>query len=166
MKKEKVYFRNSSFIDFKGQERQFVLCGIRFKEEVEADPWNDSYIAYSVVFGISVCKPEDEFDLDLGRNIAKGRAKKGYEEDECDITSNMNYFTETIMNTLMDQEVEFIKGCPSKYLAGYDKQERKFHELMKRTEEIANLPITTGAAFDVLRELDKKEVAHLFELLK
>lgn len=166
MKKEKVYFRNSSFIDFKGQERQFVLCGIRFKEEVEADPWNDLYIAYSVVFGISVCKPEDEFDLDLGRNIAKGRAKKGYEEDECDITSNMNYFTETIMNTLMDQEVEFIKGCPSKYLTGYTEQEIKYNAKKLKEKEINSLSTNVKAIYDSIVALGQKEIANLLKLIK
>lgn len=91
---KKVEYIVDSFKDFTGEERQFVMAAVSLHGEPEVyieedgEPIDNDMKVLSI--GVSVCRPDDEFN-------------------------------EAMVKALLQQEAEYSKANPGRYLAGYDK---------------------------------------------
>lgn len=141
--KERVEFRIDSFIDYTGIERKFVMAAVSLETDAEVyeenDCWEDEATCApkKLSLGVSVCRPDDEFDEELGKTIALGKARKS--------TAHTLFSTDTglinrgVVNALLDQEVAFFKQCPGKYIAGYNVEKEAYEEGCRMVEAESNL---------------------------
>lgn len=77
---KKVEYIVDSFKDFTGAERQFVMVAVSIHGEPEVYIEEDGDIIDNdmkvLSIGVSVCRPDDEFNETLGKTIAEGKATK------------------------------------------------------------------------------------------
>lgn len=117
--KERVEYRVDTFVDFTGIERQFVMAAVSQEiyaevEEIflEAGYKDDHVCPKRLSMGVSVCRPEDEFNEEIGKTIALGKARKSMEHALYSTDSGL--INRGVVNALLDQEVAFFKQCPGK----------------------------------------------------
>ena len=97
----------SQFTDFAGQVHHFVVVGI-IKNNVVSE------CSRSIFTGISICNPEDKFDMYKGIKIAQTRAK---EKEEPIMTSNIpSCINDTILKSVLTTLVEKVKCNPEKFI--------------------------------------------------
>ena len=123
-KKDRVYYKSDSLVDFKGNERKFTVAAVT--ETIEADFFDeDDY--YSTSFGLSVIRDTDldNYDEALAKTIALGKAKK----DKTIIGNIATYdkilTKKSIIEAYLDAFVTKIKQDPGEYIAGYNPAKRK-----------------------------------------
>ena len=119
---EKVSYRTDVFTDFTGKERQFVLCA------VSTDNEDLCYGDKSVFLGLAVQSPIDpEKNEELAKVIAKGKALSA---KRClgvlSTFGNKGLINSRVIDALLQQEAEYFKGNPGKYIKGYDKDKALF----------------------------------------
>lgn len=159
MKKYTDFFVDS-FVDYQGIEHHFVVASLsETLPETEKEFLNitdtpegpvehtvcaytdyDTYEVTTVVkslsVGISICNPEDEFDVEVGKAKALARAK---------CSTPVLYATKpgvintTMVKALMKQEAEYLKNNPDAYIKGYSTAERKYEQYQKDLDTLANL---------------------------
>lgn len=138
----KKFFRKDSFVDFKGIERPFTLCGaihnnvegfsvITDKDSSIPDHYREFDGIFSV--GLSICHEQDLENQNplIGLAQAEGRAMK---IKNCALVlplSNKNIFTITMANQVLDSIVEDIKRVPGKYIPGYNQMEEAYLKKQK-----------------------------------
>lgn len=143
MKKRKVVYRNGSFVDFSGRTRQYIVAAVsellpnatevhtpkgtyttptEFRVvELSGDHYLDVHdeVVKRVSLGFAVCSPDDEYNEELGKTIALGKAEKR--------PSGVLYATQTgmintdLVDSLIKQEMMYFENNPGAVLAGYDK---------------------------------------------
>lgn len=129
--KEKVSYKVGKFTDFTGATREVVLCAIsREVIGLYYDLENEDSSAQDVVkeirLGIAVQNTMDKPNVDLGKVIAYGKANK---EKSCfgKITSsNSGMINQKVVDALLDQEYQYFKQNPGKYIASYNKHRQDF----------------------------------------
>lgn len=147
--KEKIYLKEGEFTDYKGLVHKFIVAAVSIPEETAIVEVGDD-IDYeeidcpkSVRIGVAICNPKDEYDKELGAKIAINKARKA--------TNYALYATlpgminTAVVEALVDQEVKFIIGNPSRVIPGYY-EEKKRWEAKKAFQ----------AEIDALSEEDKK----------
>lgn len=77
--------------------------------------------------GVSVCRPNDEFNETLGKTIAEGKATKYRNHALYAVDAGL--INETMVKALLQQEAEYFKVNPGRYLAGYDRDARSIAEV-------------------------------------
>ena len=148
MKKRKVVYRFGEFTDFAGNVRKFVVAALSelLPDGEEVFTPNRHYttdtqfgvvqvsgdgnveihdtVLKRVSLGFAVCSPEDEYNEELGKTIALGKAEKR--------PVGVMYATKTgmintsLVDALLDQEVEYFKNNPGAVLAGYNKAKEAY----------------------------------------
>lgn len=119
----------SQFTDFAGQVHHFVVVGI-IKNNVVSE------CSRSIFTGISICNPEDKFDVYKGIKIAQTRAE---EKEEPIMTSNIpSCINDTILKSVLTTLVEKVKCNPEKFIKGYEGAKQKFIYKMDLINEINN----------------------------
>lgn len=117
----------SQFTDFAGQIHHFVVVGI-IKNNVV------SKCSRSIFIGVSICNPDDEFDVLKGIEIARARAE---EKIEPVVTSIIpSYINATVLSFILNTTVERIKSDPGKFIKGYDEAKQKFIQKIHLINEI------------------------------
>ena len=159
MKKYTDFFVDS-FVDYQGIEHHFVVASLsQTLPKTEKEFFNDtdtsdaevshyvmSYTDYdsyetakvlkSLSLGISICNPEDEFNVEVGKAKALARAK---------CSTPVLYATKpgvintTMVKALMKQEAEYLKNNPDAYIKGYSAAEKKYEQHQKDLDTLANL---------------------------
>lgn len=147
----------SQFTDFAGQVHYFVVVGI-IKNNVI------SKCSRSIFTGISICNPEDEFDVYKGIKIAQLRAE---EKEEPVMTSNIpSCINDTILKSVLNTIAEKIKSNPEKFIKGYEEAKQKFIRKKNLINEINNI---SGEKKYILKDFIKNkdkikqclDIAHL-----
>lgn len=158
--KKYIDFFVDSFVDYQGIEHHFVVASLSQtlpSKEVEINPDTeypddlidfticrnhefDSYdidtVVKSLSIGISICNPEDEFDVEVGRAKALARAR---------CSTPVLYATKpgvintTMVKALMKQEAEYLKNNPDAYIKGYSAAEKKYKQYQKDLDTLSNL---------------------------
>lgn len=119
----------SQFTDFAGQVHHFVVVGI-IKNNIVSE------CSRSIFTGISICNPEDKFDMYKGIKIAQTRAE---EKEEPTMTSNIpSCINDTILKSVLTTLVEKVKCNPEKFIKGYEGAKQKFIYKMDLINEINN----------------------------
>lgn len=148
MKKRKVVYRFDEFVDFAGRTRKFVVAALsellpnaaevttprgKYETPLEfnvVEMCGDGHVDMHdtvlkrVSLGFAVCSPDDEYNEELGKTIALGKAEKR--------PSGVLYATKTgmintdLVDALIDQEVMYFKNNPGAVLAGYNKAKEAY----------------------------------------
>ena len=154
-----------SFVDYEGKERRFVIVAASIEEECsivtevpakEQAREDESYSLKTLSIGVSVCRPNDTFDEEMGTKIALGKAIKY--RNHALFATDCGCINTTVVNALLEQECEYIKKNPGRYMAGYDKDKAKYEEAKALAEYRASLPATVVEAIPyIARELEVGE---------
>lgn len=118
--KKVAEFIEGTFIDYKGDEREYTICALSCPIEEGDDNASDTEVK-QLRLGIAVRRDGDEYVRGIGITEAERKAKE-------------NPFTilraDTMVQAVLEQEAEFFEKNPGKYLAAYKADaERYFFEL-------------------------------------
>lgn len=162
MKQDIVIYKVDSFIDYTGKKRMIVACAL---SETPGDDQYDLLVGWvdrndriqtnaklyhevyrMVTVGIAVCNPEDTFNEEVGRKIAYNKAKN-IESLPRIYAPCKGVITKEIVNTFLDQQIQFFKEHPETIIVGYQEAAQKYTELQTAEHEIANFSDTEKAIF-------------------
>lgn len=121
--KEHVEVIKDSFEDFAGKTHHYVIAAVSVlvydsigylgdNGDISIEP-----MTKGLSLGISICNPEDEFNEELGVLKAVGRAKKSI---PVIYTSKSGLINTKTVRALLEQESEFLKNNPEKFIKGYE----------------------------------------------
>lgn len=116
-------YKIGTFKDFTGAERHYVMAAVSIE-------FNNKSKILSV--GVSVCRPADKFDEELGKRIAQGKAEKSYKHTLATCSPGM--INDKVVKALLEQESEFFENNPGYYLAGYDADIKKYKEKLAKND--------------------------------
>lgn len=120
------------FVDYAGKEHQFVIAGVKIplRGEVEDpdDPDCICIVNYALGVGVAICNPSDKFDEKIGTLKALGRAYKYVPNIYTQYSGQLG---ENVINTFLQQEIEYIKQHPEKYIGGYLEAQDKYLQEQK-----------------------------------
>ena len=125
---EKVVFKLGKFTDFRGEIREVIFCAV-------SQDLIGKYVyvsgAYSEIpkvvrIGVSIRNSEDEFDEELGKIIALGKAKKDKTCVGKLYSTNKGMINTLMIDGLLEQELNYFQNNPGKYIKGYDQQKDKY----------------------------------------
>lgn len=152
MKRDIETYRISKFTDYKGDSHSVVICAISQTPETissnlivgwtddgcEFDYNRDPYcdIVRTVSVGISICHPADKFDEEIGKRIARNKA---LEAIPVLYATEKGIINRLLVEGLIQQELEFLKRNPGKYIKGYDEAQEKYKTANKLKKELDNL---------------------------
>lgn len=166
--KERVEYRVDKFVDFTGLERQFVMVALSQEVYAEIDPdaenWDEDAIMSDkcLSIGVAVCQPEDEFNEEMGIQIATGKARKLH--NHALYSTDPGLINRGVVNALLDQEVAFFKQCPGKYLKGYDAAKEIYEENSRMVELEASLSEEEHTCLDTLLTSANDRVDAIFDI--
>lgn len=166
--KERVEYRVDSFVDFTGMERKFVMVALSQEVCAEIDPdtenWDEDALLSDkcLSIGVSVCQPEDEFDENMGVQIALGKARKLH--NHALYSTDPGLINRGVVNALLDREVAFFKQCPGKYLKGYDTAKAIYEEGRKMVELEASLSDEERTCLDTLLTSKNDRVDVIYDI--
>ena len=132
MVKNRVVFREGSFIDYANRERKFIVAAVsQYVSEVLVctdDPAkiNCDDICKKLSLGFAICSPEDKWNEDLGKTIALGKAIK--RPARVMWVSNPGMINTRVVDALLEQEIEYFKINPGSIIAGYDEAKNKYKQ--------------------------------------
>lgn len=139
MVKNRVVYRNGIFTDFKGNQRQYIVAAVSEHTEnadgvysmVLEEGKNPDEILYSdavkkLTLGFAICSPEDQWNEELGKTIALGKAVK--RPARIMWVSHAGMINTDVVNALIEQEMKFFENNPGSIIAGYDEAKRKYNQ--------------------------------------
>lgn len=149
-----------SFVDYQGIEHHFVIASYsqtlpknekEFFDDTDTpdaevshyvmsytdyDSYETAKVLKSLSLGISICNPEDEFNVEVGKAKALARAK-------CStpmlFATKPGVINTTMVQALMKQEAEYLKNNPDAYIRGYAEAAAKYEQHQKDLDTLANL---------------------------
>ena len=153
--KNKVEYHVGTFVDYAGVERKFVMAAVSSKPEFRDD------IKYLSV-GVSVCRPCDEFDEELGKQIAYGKALESYEHRI--LAFDNGYINRDVALAVLKTAVKHFTENPGRYLAGYDSDAIKYAKQKQLDEYVANLSEEHKEALNVITGMEDEELERFTEV--
>lgn len=154
MKQDIPEYLVDSFIDYKGDVHQIVLCALsQSPESTDGDNlmvvWSDGetidesadicHDVFRIVsLGMAICCPADEkaFSEEIGKKIALNRAEK-------EIPKFVSLFpgvvNTTLVRALLKQEMEYIKKNPEKFIKGYEEAKNRYEKSLNLKKTVSNL---------------------------
>ena len=124
MKKERVETLVDFFIDENGDKRYFVVAAISEvlpnEEAILVEDFCYEPIVKGLKLGFAICNPIDEFNEELGKRIAIGRARKN--EKYALYATELGYINYKLVKAFLEQEAEYFKANPATRIAGYKRK--------------------------------------------
>lgn len=158
--KERVEYRIDSFTDYANIERKFIMAAVSQEVDAVITDYSDGVKKLSI--GVAICNPEDEFNEEVGKTIALGKARKG--NKHAFYSTDSGLINRGVVNALLDQEVAFFKQCPGKYIAGYNTA-KEVYELDSRMVEVElNLNDKERECLDTLLTASPEKVNDIVDL--
>lgn len=116
---KKVVYNVDKFTDFAGKVREVVLCAVSTDE---------MGFGKELRLGVSVQNPHDNIvNTELAKTIALGKAMK---DKSCAgilmVILNDGMINAKVVDALLEQEMEYFKTNPGKYIKGYNKDKELF----------------------------------------
>lgn len=124
---EKVVHKIDTFVDFTGKTRQVIMAAVSAEINGYTSVSNGHWMDYTDVIkevrlGVSVQSPADrEENTELGKIIAIGKAKKDKSCRGKLFSTDKGFINTKLVSAFLDQEMEYFKQNPGKYIKGYDK---------------------------------------------
>lgn len=162
---KKVEYIVDSFKDFTGAERKFVMAAVSLHGGPDVYIEEDNDIIENdmkvLSIGVAVCRPDDEFKESLGKTIAEGKATKYRNHALYAVDAGL--INETMVKALLQQEAEYFKVNPGRYLAGYDKDAEKYRISKNIESYIDSLEGAAKTTFKYLTEASDEEMDRMAE---
>lgn len=154
MKQDIAEYLVDSFVDFKGDVHQVVLCALsQSPESIDSDnlmvAWSDGEtvddsadifhdVFRMVSLGIAICCPADKkvFSEEIGKKIALNRAEKEVPKFVSIFPGVVNT---TLVRAFLSQEMEFIKKNPEQFIVGYAEAKERYNKKVNFEKTIENL---------------------------
>ena len=154
MKQDIAEYLVDSFVDFKGDVHQVVLCALsQSPESIDSDnlmvAWSDGEtvddsadifhdVFRMVSLGIAICCPADKkvFSEEIGKKIALNRAEK---EVPKFVSLFPGVVNTTLVRAFLRQEMEFIKKNPEQFIVGYAEAKERYDKKVNFDKTIQNL---------------------------
>lgn len=154
MKQDVAEYLVDSFVDFKGDVHQVVLCALsQSPESIDSDnlmvAWSDGEtvddsadifhdVFRMVSLGIAICCPADKkvFSEEIGKKIALNRAEKEVPKFVSIFPGVVNT---TLVRAFLSQEMEFIKKNPEQFIVGYAEAKERYDKKVNFDKTIQNL---------------------------
>lgn len=127
--KDKIVFKIDTFVDFSGRERQIVFCAISTNCDEILDSWQEPHlenINKKLLLGVAVQNPNDEPNLELGKIIAEGKARKQKSRIGTIYSTNNGMINGKVVEALLEQEMYHFKESPQVYIKGYSRALERF----------------------------------------
>lgn len=134
--KEKIVTVVSEFTDFKGIIHKFVVAAVSEPIDAEVEIFDDgevinyASINKTVKLGVAICNPIDTFDEEKGKMIAINKAKNS--SDYALYATKPGMINTAVVDSLISQEIAFIKNNPDRVIPGYLDEKIKFLNREKR----------------------------------
>ena len=127
----KKVFKVGKFVDFAGIEREVIFAAISQElSQGEFFNWSTAEggdLVKEIRIGVSVQSFKDPIvKTELGKIIAEGKALK---EKSCVgklFSTQKGFINSTVVEALLNQELNFFKQNPGKYIKGYNKDKELF----------------------------------------
>lgn len=154
MKQDIAEYLVDSFVDFKGDVHQVVLCALsQSPESIDSDDlmvaWSDGEtvdesadifhnVFRMVSLGVAICCPADKkvFSEEIGKKIALNRAEK---EVPKFVSLFPGVVNTTLVKAFLRQEMEFIKKNPEQFIVGYAEAKERYDKKVNFDKTIQNL---------------------------
>lgn len=134
-----------SFVDYAGKTHKFVIAAVSeaFDEENPLLVAANTALYVETVgsvekglrIGISVCHPDDKFDEKVGTLKAVARARNS---EIALYATNKGYINSPIVKAFLEQEAEFFKKNPERYIKGYSESKERYLKKKSMEEMKAN----------------------------
>lgn len=139
---EHVELLKDQFVDYAGKTHYFVIAAVsdNFKKDINVVATEGlnlgvvGHVEKGVRIGIAICNPEDKFVEKTGVCKAIGRAK---ESETVLYATNSGQVNTKVVRAFLEQESEYLKANPEKYIAGYADAKARF-EKRQEIEGIKN----------------------------
>lgn len=154
---QKVQYITGQFVDYKGDTRKYVMAAVSFNTSYAED-----YLK-CVSIGVSACLPEDEFNLELGKRIAYGKALKNTKHRL--YTQDFGMINEAVVTALLTQEKTYFESNPAYYLKGYEDKQNKYLRKKKVLDYIENADEQKETALNYVAQISDDEVDEFVEAL-
>jgi len=144
---EKVVFKSDYFKDFTGTPRQFTFAAVS-SDAIDAEVIEMDDLSFKVEnvkkelrIGIAVQNPRDFLheNIELSEIIALGKAKKDKSCYAKLFVTNKGLINYKVVEALLEQEVEFFKQNPGKYIKGYNKDKELYQKDPEKYKEKFNV---------------------------
>jgi hypothetical protein len=155
MKIEVLKTVTDSFVDYAGIERKFIVVAVATKT---------NNLSKSFGIGFSICNPADEFNEEIGKQIAINKALN--KENKLAATVNCNGFlTPKIIDALIEQEIAYFKNKPSAHIPGYFEMKEKYEKEEERANKLDTLLRNHGEVVRNVLNFNPEEKELLIKLL-
>jgi hypothetical protein len=133
---EKIVYKVSDFTDFAGQTRQVVMAAVSGGCEIEVFG-GDSFLTPSdiiikeVRLGVAVQNPSDVHlipNVERAKIIAAGKARKDKSCFGKLYSTDKGFINNKLVDAFLEQEMEYFKQNPGKYLKGYNNDKALFEK--------------------------------------
>lgn len=171
----KVLYKIDKFTDYAGNEREFVLAAVSIEEARECDiPFADfpegmkadadsiSSIK-TLSLGIAVRRPNDKYNEEIAKKIAYGKAIA--RRTHALMSTDSGIINTAVVNAVLEQEAEYFKRNPGRYLAGYDKDCAIYHHRNAINEAFASMSEEEKAAIDTIAHLTDDKADRFCDVL-
>ena len=162
MKSDIITYKIGSFTDFKGVERIAIACvaSMSIDENAMTAQWNDYSEYYDLVravsIGIAVYNPEDEFDLEQGKQIALNRA---YQNTPAYFIVKGGHLDDNITDAILTNALNNLAKNPNSVIKGYNEAKEKYEALKKSESAIDEMTDEEMAVVDAFNDgVDVMEV--------
>lgn len=144
-----------SFVDFAGVERKFVVAAVAAKR-------GPLFKKFGI--GFSICNPADEFNEEIGTQIAVNKAL--HKDNKLVSYVNCNAFiTPLVVNELINQEIAYFKAKPSSHIAGYNTMKAKHEQNINKFNKVQNMVNNHGQVIQEILKFSDEEKQLLAEML-
>ena len=133
--KEYIEVLKDSFRDYAGEEHQFILAAVSSIPDDYISSDDPFGIEKVLKIGLAICNPSDKFDEKIGACTAIGRAK---ESNPVLYSALSGVINTKMVRALLEQEAEYIKNNPERYIAGYEEAKERYFKRMQIKEIESN----------------------------
>lgn len=160
--KKVAEFIEGTFIDYKGDEREYTICALSCPIE-EGDELASDTEVKQLRLGIAVRRDGDEYLRGIGMTEAERKAKENpftvLRADTCGVINS------TMVQAVLEQEAEFFESNPGKYLAAYNVDAEKYYYELELDEKRQSMSPKMKEIHDYLLTTSEEELDILAECL-
>lgn len=168
------------FTDYKGLVHKVVIAAV--SEELpyhmgEDDHENEEYnvshytesageedyvtVRKALKLGVAICNPEDNFNEEIGKKAAVGKAKNS---SPVLYATKKGIINAPMVKALMKQELEFIYSNPEVVIPGYNDSKKRYEYNRKMNAEIEGLSKDEKKCLEILTSSNTNQVDKLTKL--
>lgn len=160
----KVVYKQGSFVNYEGIQVNFILAAVSIPTntvlvpvdedgfETEEDQLESPKI---LSLGLSVQRPGDTWDEEMGKQIAYGKALK--RRDHVLATTDPGMINTKMVEAILEQEASYMQVNPGRYIAGYDEARDKYNEAKARVEYLNSLTAEEKLAIETFAKVKDPE---------